>query len=41
MGLKKTTISIGELKERNEASKAARAKEKSESTSNGQQKTGR
>ncbi|MGW0642365.1 hypothetical protein [Streptomyces badius] len=35
------SISISDLKQKNAESKAARAKEKSESTSNGPQKTGR
>ncbi|MGW3330596.1 hypothetical protein ACWDF9_08650 [Streptomyces rubiginosohelvolus] len=35
------SISISDLKEKNDASKAARAKEKNGSASNGQQKKGR
>ncbi|MER6598957.1 hypothetical protein [Streptomyces parvus] len=40
-GLKHKTMSISELKKRNEASTAARAQERSGSASNSQQKTGR
>ncbi|MFJ4837159.1 hypothetical protein [Streptomyces sp. NPDC088746] len=40
MALKKT-ISIGELKKKNDASQAARTAEKSEPSPTGQQQTGR
>ncbi|MFJ8844328.1 hypothetical protein ACIRFF_15650 [Streptomyces cyaneofuscatus] len=40
-GLKDKTISIGELKQKNAASQAARAAEKSRTPSNDQTQTGR